>query len=307
MNTKSVRRNPLVSIVIPVYNQVDYIFDTLTSVSKQDYPNLECIVVDDGSTDGSGDIVSQFGSEIRFIRQENAGQAAAINTGWRAASGEILGYVSSDDLLDSNAISAIVNEISRNDGLSVCFPKYRLIDQNGSVIKEMQIGFSGFIGMLENFTCPIGPGALFDRSLFDMFGGWDSRFRQMPDLEFWIRMGEKATFINLDMCLASFRVHQGSQTFALSDPKKADEPIMLLASFEDKRHLYSMPTIRRMAASAYILSGCLHLRSGRYTDGLCRIKFSLKNNLFHALNFKNLKRILSSITCRLRYRRCLTR
>ena len=89
---------PLLTVIMPVYNGEKFIRDALESVFAQTYSNIEVIVVDDGSTDGTADIVRSYGDRIRYIHQENAGPTIARNTGIAAANGELLAFIDSDDL-----------------------------------------------------------------------------------------------------------------------------------------------------------------------------------------------------------------
>ncbi|HYE37152.1 glycosyltransferase family A protein [Methylocaldum sp.] len=96
---------PLVSVVIPAYNAMAFLRQTLDSVLAQTYDNLEVIVVDDGSTDGTSDLLHGYGERITVLRQANAGQAAARNYGARVARGDMLAFLDSDDLWDAAKIA----------------------------------------------------------------------------------------------------------------------------------------------------------------------------------------------------------
>src|SRR5512143_710688 len=100
---------PLISIVIPSFNQSRFIAATVDSVLNQDYPRLKCIVIDGSSTDGTVDILRQYGDRIHWISEPDRGQAHALNKGWRLAQGEILGWLNSDDTYRPEAIQAVVN------------------------------------------------------------------------------------------------------------------------------------------------------------------------------------------------------
>src|SRR2546427_3382564 len=90
---------PLLSIVTPSYNQAAFLEETIRSVLEQDYEPLEYVVVDDGSTDGSAEIAQRYADRLTLVQQENAGQPAAINRGFARTSGELMGYLNSDDTL----------------------------------------------------------------------------------------------------------------------------------------------------------------------------------------------------------------
>ena len=100
---KSIEKLPLISIIIPVYNVKDYLAKCLHSICEQTYKNLEIIVVDDGSSDGSGELCDQFAltdSRIKVFHQENQGQSCARNKGLAIAKGEYIGFVDSDDWIE---------------------------------------------------------------------------------------------------------------------------------------------------------------------------------------------------------------
>ncbi|WLI88044.1 glycosyltransferase [Massilia sp. R2A-15] len=295
------RQYPLVSIITPAYNQAEYLDATIQSVLAQTYPNLEYIVLDDGSSDRTPEVLKKYDGQLRWERHENMGQARTLNKGWRMSNGELLAYLSSDDLLDPRAIERLVEEYDGQD--SVIFGAYRLIDQNGATIKTKNTVFLGYADMVHNFNCPIGPGAIFSRSLFESSGGWNTELRQIPDYDFWIRIGARAKFIRVDEELAGFRVHTGSQTFAQSSIQKSDESIASMADLFEK--MMATPGLSRTKAmaAAYVYSACLHLRSGRYGTSVNRLVDSLRFGGAHALSLRNLKRVAGTLFSMFRYYR----
>src|SRR4051812_6953262 len=97
---------PTVSVVTPAYNQADFLRDTVESVLSQDYPNIEYIVLDDGSTDDTPNILAEYGDRFRWETQKNIGQTATINKGWSLTSGDIITWLNSDDTFyDSTSVS----------------------------------------------------------------------------------------------------------------------------------------------------------------------------------------------------------
>src|SRR5439155_19151445 len=99
---------PLVSIVTPAYNQAEYLPETIESVLAQDYPNIEYIVLDDGSTDDTSKVLERYTGRLRWERHENIGQSRSLNKGWSMSRGDLLGYISSDDRLKKDCISRLV-------------------------------------------------------------------------------------------------------------------------------------------------------------------------------------------------------
>src|SRR5688572_17065204 len=90
---------PLVSIVVPSYNHARYLGEAIDSILAQDYPKIELIVIDDGSTDGSPEILRGYGKRFHWELQTNQGQVATLNRGWMMSRGDIIGYLSADDVL----------------------------------------------------------------------------------------------------------------------------------------------------------------------------------------------------------------
>ena len=118
------KNNPLISIIIPVYNTAKYLPRCLDSVLKQTYQNLEIIVVDDGSTDNSPKIIKEYATKdnrIKVIHQKNAGLSAARNTGITKATGKYISFVDSDDEISHNMIKKLFDVLQRNNtDISVC-------------------------------------------------------------------------------------------------------------------------------------------------------------------------------------------
>ena len=108
---------PLVSVVIPAYNCERYLGRAIRSVLAQTYPRIECIVVDDGSTDGTAEVIDRFGSAVRAIRQENGGAAAARNAGIRTATGRYIAFLDADDYWLRNKLELQIHILEKNPDL----------------------------------------------------------------------------------------------------------------------------------------------------------------------------------------------
>lgn len=289
-----------VSVVVPVYNGEKYIRDTLISILDQTYRNIECIVVDDGSTDRTVDVCQEFSDRVVILRKANGGQSDALNYGWQRASGDYLSYLSADDILKQNAIECLLLDAEKVFGEVVVYPRYELIDSTGKKIKNFKIMFSDSKSMFERFYCPVGPGAIFSRSLFESLGGWRTHLRQIPDFEYWLRLAGRATFISHDNVLASFRVHSNSQTHAKSDFNKAEESIWVANALVESADGYKYnPDYFR--SSAHVFSACLHLRSGRVLTGIWRLMMAGWYSPRVVLSMYSIRRIVSSCTSLLRY------
>ena len=207
------KKFPLVSIITPTYNQAKFLAETIESVLVQDYPNIEYIVIDDGSTDTTPQILSRYSGKIIWERHDNIGQARTLNKGWSISNGEIIGYLSSDDILYTDAISKLVEVLLADSSIVCAFPDSDLIDIKSRVIKKNVCRSFDLGNLIIRQECFIGPGALFRRSAFDMVGGWKPNLKLAPDREFYIRLSAHGRFEMCKSTLAGYRMHQDSISY----------------------------------------------------------------------------------------------
>lgn len=257
---------PLVSVVIPAYNHGDFLDASISSVLGQDYARTELIVIDDGSTDNTGEVLKKYAGRFHFESQANAGQVATLNRGWQMSRGEILAYLSADDLLLPNAVSRAVTCLTRNPDAVLAYCDFNLIDPHSQVVRRVTTAEFDYGIMVSELLCFPGPGAFFRRSAFEMVGGWDRQFRQMPDFEYWLRLGLCGRFVRIPAVLAAFRVHPGSQTFSSQNPNEA---VRIVRQYFARTDLPSqIKALESKATSnAHLLSAQLHLRAGSYRLG----------------------------------------
>lgn len=199
---------PMVSIVIPVYNGANYMREAINSALIQDYPNLEIIVVNDGSKDnGETDrIARSYGDRIRYIKKENGGVSTALNAGIQAMRGEYFSWLSHDDLYLPNKISVQMNyALSLSDRRTVVIGGYELFNSaDGASLgrrcpldsysrKQVDKPLFGVFHGLINGCC-----MLIHRSHFDRVGLFDEKLRTTQDYDMWFRMlqGQKAYYHN---------------------------------------------------------------------------------------------------------------
>ena len=260
------RALPSVSIVVPAYNHARHLPTALDTLLAQDHQDLEVIVLDDGSTDTTPEVLERYSGRLRWERQNNMGQAATLNRGWRMANGELLGYLSADDLLDPTAVSAVAAVLAADPGTVLAYPDYRLVDARGDVLKTVHAPEFDYRDVLSNCHCPPGPGALFRRDIGAAAGFWDIDLRLIPDYDFWLRLGLRGRCRRVPRVLAGYRVHEGSQTFAAVPPARSEEYVRVTADFCARPDLPAaiMHVRGRALSSAYLMSARSHLRSARY-------------------------------------------
>ena len=201
-------QEPLVTIVTPSYNQGCFIRATIESVLAQDYPRIEYLVIDDGSSDDSLAVAQGYADRATVLTQANCGQAATLNRGWSLARGEILAYLSSDDLLHPQAVSHMVAALRQRPDVSVAYCDFWLIDADGQRMRESRTEDFSDERLRVQLVCQPGPGAFFRRAVFDQTGGWDPQLRQVPDFEFWLRASTLGPFLRVPYVLAEYRIHE---------------------------------------------------------------------------------------------------
>jgi glycosyltransferase involved in cell wall biosynthesis len=208
-----------VSIVTPSYNQAPFLAETIESVLAQDYPDVQYVVVDDGSVDGSLEIARRYESRLhKLVVQENAGQVAAINHGFRHTDGELLGWLNSDDVLLPGAISAVVAELEQDPGALLVYGDNVFIDEEGNWVPPERASAKGapfdpvtMIRRCKNWIPQ--PGSLFRRRALDI-APLDERGYYFFDFEFALRLGAVGGVKYVPILLAGYRLHSESKTIA---------------------------------------------------------------------------------------------
>jgi glycosyltransferase involved in cell wall biosynthesis len=205
----------LVSVVTPSLNQGAFIEETIRSVLDQDYSSIEHIVVDGGSTDETLEVLRRY-PHLRWISEADRGQADAINRGFAMASGEIFGWLNSDDLYLPGALSAAVCLLQQT-GCGMVHGGWRQIDEHGSLINDVDPVPFDLRKQLDHSNRVAQPGALFTRAAFEAVGGLDPTYRYALDYEFFLRIGGLFEVRHVDRILAAYRYHPRSKTVSESD------------------------------------------------------------------------------------------
>lgn len=296
---------PLVSIVIPAYNHSGYLSQAIDSVLAQNYPNIELIVLDDGSTDNTIQILGQYKDAFYWESHANMGQAKTLNKGWGIAKGDIFGYLSADDILLPGALDKLVQCLLSNQGAVLCYPDFQLIDSESRVIRNVDAPDYSYYEMVTHLLCAPGPGALFLKQAYSQAGEWNPSLRRFPDFEYWLRLGREGGFIHLRENLAAFRIHNESFSFSETGIEDSEEACRIIHSYylEQKNIPDDVLDAKSIAISnSILLAAQLHLRSGRYVLGLKRLFAATKASPCTVFSIRSCRLILNGLFNRVFHR-----
>jgi GT2 family glycosyltransferase len=206
----------MVSVVIPTYNRAQYIAETIESVLAQTWRQREIIVIDDGSMDNTAAVVSQFGGEVRYIRQPNSERSVARNHGLKLAQGEFIAFLDSDDCWHPGALAAMVETLRRDPALALVTVGCDVVTDNGEVVQRFLPGggaagiLSGaFPQLLRSNIIGSPSAALLRRRSLDAVGHFeeDPKVIGVEDWELWARLAFHSPLFCLPRQLVRYRRH----------------------------------------------------------------------------------------------------
>ena len=204
---------PLISVVIPVYNSASYLGGAIRSVLDQTYSNVEIIVVDDGSTDGSGDVTSSFGNRVRYVRQDNMGACAARNYGIRLAKGSYIAFLDADDLW-------LPEKLTEQSAVLEAKPKFGAVHCGTTRMNETGTQLSGntsglkqrvngdvFVEFFEsNISVILTSTVLVRKSCFESIGMFDGSGAVVDDHDFFLRLAAHYPIWFIAEALVRYRI-----------------------------------------------------------------------------------------------------
>jgi glycosyltransferase involved in cell wall biosynthesis len=208
---------PKISIVTPSLNQGEFIEETIRSVLSQEYPNLEYIVMDGGSSDKTLDILRSYSDRLKWASEKDNGQTNAINKGLRMTSGDIVAYLNADDLLLPGTLEKVAKNFMENPGTMWITGRCRIITENGQETRRPITAYKNLWLRLHHpsllfITDYISQPATFWRaSLLNNLGYFDESLHYALDYEYFLRLNARYPLVFLPEYLAAFRVHQQSK------------------------------------------------------------------------------------------------
>jgi len=272
---------PQLSIVTPSFNQATYLAEALESVRQQKHPSVEHLVIDGGSKDGSVEILKECTSRsgwshLRWISERDRGQSDAVNKGFRMASGELVGWLNSDDRYRAGCFDLVTRAAETLPGIEVLYGDYTWIDEAGELLQvRREIEFSRFILLYHKVLYVPTTSTFFRRRIFGEGNFLDESFHYAMDFEYFVRLALRGyRFQHVPGLFADFRWHSMSKS-SLGAQKQRDEQDRVVEQVSPMlRNLHFRPLRRTLLAGARQVAGvrryCEKLMRGYYVDQFIR-------------------------------------
>lgn len=214
-----------ITVVTPSYNQGSYIRRTIESVLSQEIEGLEYIVMDGGSTDETVSILKEYGDSIIWKSEKDKGQTDAVNKGIRAAHGDIIGWLNSDDIYYPGAIGKVLDVFQRHPEINVVYGNANHIREDDSFIEEYYTEDFDYERLKDVcFICQ--PSLFFRKKLVDIYGYLDDKLQYCMDYDYWLRLGKGEKFYRLNDLIAGSRLYDDNKT--LGARRKVHEEMLVM-------------------------------------------------------------------------------
>jgi glycosyltransferase involved in cell wall biosynthesis len=210
---------PLVTVVTPSFNQAPFIERTILSVLEQDYPNLEYIIIDGGSTDGSVEIIKRYENHLgSWVSESDLGQTDAINKGFARAQGQILAWINSDDTYNPGAVREAVQFLMEHPDVGLVYSDAHFINIQEKVIGKFPAAQTDRTRLLQGYVHVPQQTTFFRANLWKKIGPLDPSFFFAMDYDLWVRLSSLAPLVYIPgRVWANFRLHGDAKTIASDD------------------------------------------------------------------------------------------
>ena len=274
---------PIITVITPVFNGEKYIQETIDSVlSASKNFNVEYIVVDDGSTDRTLEVVNGYGHLLRVISQPNGGESNAVNHGLEKAVGDFIIIVSADDpLFTPEIFSGVEQFFDSNPSTVAWYPDWRIIDSEGNLIEVVCVEKFTEESLIGRSLCLPGPGTFIRKSSALQIHGRQEKWRFVGDFDFWLRLSRVGVIEKRSGVLAQWRRHPESTSIMRRGKSMATERIEVINEF---LNLYSVPNPLKANALSYAYYSASRLSF--YSKEIPARKYLLKS-IFEKKGFVN--------------------
>jgi glycosyltransferase involved in cell wall biosynthesis len=205
---------PLVSVLTPSLNQGRFLGDAIQSVQSQDYPRIEHVVVDGGSTDETLDVLRAH-PQVDWISEPDDGQSDALNKALARSRGSIVGWLNADDRYLPGAVRSAVAALHRHPECGMVYSNYLDVDQDGAVLNRNRVPEFSLERLVNDGNLVPQPTAFVRREVLDRVGFVDVDLHYAMDYDLWIRIGREYPVLHVDEYWAEFRLHPAAKSVAL--------------------------------------------------------------------------------------------
>jgi glycosyltransferase involved in cell wall biosynthesis len=276
-----------ISIIIPTYNYGRFLRDAIDSVLAQTYRPMEIIVVDDGSTDDTPQILAEYGERIRVIHQDNRGVGAARNTGIAAANGDYLAFLDSDDIMKPQLLEHEIARFIADPGLGLVHCAVELVDRDEKLLSLSRNGMEGWVATellrldREVITAP-GSSIMVPKRVAEEIGGYDETLQPSEDWDFCYRLAIRYRIGYVREPLLKYRLHGGGIHLNV-----AQMEISMLRALE---RAFQNPAVQSLRNHSYgrihrVLAGCyfqLHQPRRFFKHMIKSLRYDFRNLRYFA-------------------------
>lgn len=260
---------PKVSVVTPSFNQAEFLELTLCSVLDQGYPNLEYLVIDGGSTDGSVDVIRQYEDRLAYwVSEPDRGQADAINKGLRHATGEWVAWQNSDDVYCPGVFSDLARTIARYPEAELIIGNMMIIDPQGNEIRDVRYVTPSHGAMRAEGMVMVNQAAFWRRRIHDEIGWLEESLQCSFDYDWFLRLTKRYRGVHVNRLWGGFRLHGATKTSNWAQ-RFGEENAQILQGLQFPQWKVRLYQLRRIALMlgqgniGYVLRGLIRRMQGR--------------------------------------------